>query len=71
MTIKNAQGAKSISKNFENTLQIYAKSFTVLYADHTILLAESNEETFGVKNVSLTHSNSHHWYTATPIIWIL
>ena len=50
LTIKNVQGAKSISKDFENELQIYVKLFTVLYADDTVLLAESSDETFGVKN---------------------
>ena len=49
LTIKNVQGAKSISKDFENELQIYVKLFTVLYTDDTVLLAESSEETFGVK----------------------
>ena len=39
LTIKNVQGVKSISKDFENELQIYAKLFTVLYADDTVLLA--------------------------------
>ena len=50
MTIKNVQGVKSISKDVENELQIYVKLFTVLYADETVLLAESSEETFGVEN---------------------
>ena len=49
LTIKNVQGVKSISKDFENELQIYVKLFTVLYADDTVLFAESSEETFGVK----------------------
>ena len=68
MTIKNVQGAKSISKDFENELQIYVKLFILLYADDRVLLAESSEETFGVMNQSLIHSNSHRWYTVTPII---
>jgi len=46
--IKNVQGAKSISKDFENELQMYVKLFTVLYADDTVLMAESSDETFGV-----------------------
>jgi hypothetical protein len=46
--IKNVQGAKSISEDFESELQIYVKLFTVLYADDTVLIAESSEETFGV-----------------------
>ena len=46
--IKNVQGAKSISEDFESELQIYMKLFTVLYADDTVLIAESSEETFGV-----------------------
>ena len=50
LTIKNVQGVKSISKDVENELQIYVKLFTVLYADETVQLAESSEETFGVKN---------------------
>ena len=50
LTIKNVQGVKSISKDFENELQIHVKLFTVRYADDTVLLAESSEETFGVKN---------------------
>ena len=44
MTNKNAQGVKSISEDFENELQIYVKLFTILYADDTVLLAESAEE---------------------------
>ena len=68
MIIKNVQGAKSISKDFENELQMYVKLFTVLYADDRVLLAESSEEQFGVKNQSLIHSNSHRCYTVTPII---
>ena len=50
LTIKNVQGVKIISKDVENELQIYVKLFTVLYADETVLLAESSEETFGVEN---------------------
>ena len=49
LTIKNVQGAKSISKDFENELQIYVKLFILLYADDTVLLTDSSEETFGVK----------------------
>jgi hypothetical protein len=48
LTIKNLQGAKSISTDFEGELRIDVKLFTVLYADDTVLLAESSEETFGV-----------------------
>jgi hypothetical protein len=44
LTSKNAQGVKGISENFENDLQIYVKLFTILYADDTVLLAESAEE---------------------------
>jgi len=44
LTSKNAQGVKSISEDFENDLQIYVKLFTILYADDTVLLAESVEE---------------------------
>ena len=43
LTRKNAQGVKSISEDFENDLQIYVKLFTILYADDTMLLAESVE----------------------------
>jgi hypothetical protein len=45
LTIKNVQGAKSISKDFENELHIDVKLFTVLYADDTVLLTDSSEET--------------------------
>jgi hypothetical protein len=38
------QGAKSISEDFENDLQIDVKLFTILYADDSVLLAESVEE---------------------------
>ena len=38
------KGLKSISEDFENDLQIYVKLFTILYADDTVLLAESAEE---------------------------
>ena len=41
---------KAFPKDLENELQIYVKLFTVLYADDTVLLAESSEETFGVTN---------------------
>jgi hypothetical protein len=44
LTSKNAQGVKSISEDFENEIQIYVKLFTILYADDTVLLAESAEE---------------------------
>jgi hypothetical protein len=44
LTSKNAQGVKSISEDFEKDLQIYVKLFTILYADDTVLLAESAEE---------------------------
>jgi hypothetical protein len=44
LTSKNAQGVKSISEDFENDLQINVKLFTILYADDTVLLAESAEE---------------------------
>ena len=51
---------KAFPKDFENELQIYVKLFTVLYADDTVLLTECSEDTFGVKNQSLIHSNSHN-----------
>jgi hypothetical protein len=44
VTKKNAQDVKSISEDFENDLEIYVKLFTILYADETVLLAESAEE---------------------------
>jgi hypothetical protein len=44
LTSKNAQWVKSISEEFENDLQMYVKLFTILYADDTVLLAESAEE---------------------------
>ena len=44
LTNKNAQGVKTISEDFENDLQIYVKLFTILYANDTVLLAESAEE---------------------------
>ena len=44
VTKKNAQDVKSISEDFENDLEIYVKLFTILYADDTVLLAESAEE---------------------------
>jgi hypothetical protein len=44
LTSKNAQGVESISKDFENDLQINVKLFTILYADDTVLFAESVEE---------------------------
>jgi hypothetical protein len=50
LTSKNAQEVKSISEDFENDLQIYVKLFTILYADDTVLLAESAEELQSVKD---------------------
>ena len=44
LTSKNAQGVKSISEDFENDLQIDVKLFTILYANDTVLLAESVAE---------------------------
>jgi hypothetical protein len=44
LTSKNAQGIKSISEDFENDLQIDVKLFTILYANDTVLLAESVAE---------------------------
>ena len=44
LTSTNAQGVKSISEDFENDLQIDVKLFTILYADDTVLLAESVAE---------------------------
>jgi hypothetical protein len=44
LTSKNVQGVKSISEDFENDLQIDVKLFTILYADDSVLLAESVEE---------------------------
>ena len=41
---KNAQDVKNISGDFENDLEIYVKLFTIIYADDTVLLAESAEE---------------------------
>ena len=53
MTSKNAQGVKSISEDFENDLQIDVKLFTILYADDTVLLAES---------VAELHSELNYFY---------
>ena len=46
LTIKNAQGVKSISEDFENDLQIYVKLFYHFHAEDTVLLAGSVEELF-------------------------
>jgi len=53
LTSKNAQGVKSISEDFENDLQIDVKLFTILYADDTVLLAES---------VAELHSELNYFY---------
>jgi hypothetical protein len=73
LTIKNVQGVKSISKDFENELQIYIKLLTVLYADDTVLLAESIEETLALKNnphplelTPLVHCNTNQYFS----IWV-
>ena len=53
LTSKNAQGVKSISEDFENDLQIDVKLFTILYANDTVLLAES---------VAELHSELNYFY---------
>ena len=53
LTSTNAQGVKSISEDFENDLQIEVKLFTILYADDTVLLAES---------VAELHSELNYFY---------
>ena len=41
---KDIAGLKSITEELETELEIYVKIFVMLYADHTILLAESAED---------------------------
>jgi predicted HTH domain antitoxin len=41
---KDIVGLKSITDELETELEIYLKIFVMLYADHTILLAESAED---------------------------
>jgi hypothetical protein len=53
LTSKNAQGVKSISEDFENDLQIDVNLFTILYANDTVLLAES---------VAELHSELNYFY---------
>ena len=53
MTSKNAQGIKSIPEDFENDWQIYVKLFIILYAEDTVLLAES---------VAELHSELNYFY---------
>ena len=53
LTSTNAQGVKSISEDFKNDLQIDVKLFTILYADDTVLLAES---------VAELHSELNYFY---------
>ena len=48
LTIKNVQ--KKHFQRLRKRITNYVKLFTVLYADDTVLLTESSEETFGVKN---------------------
>jgi hypothetical protein len=40
----NAKGLKSINTDIEIELSVYLKLFLLLYADDTILLAESRED---------------------------
>lgn len=40
----NAKGLKSIDTDIENELSVYLRLFLLLYADDTILLAESRED---------------------------
>ena len=42
--ISNVQGLPTISEMFENKLNIFFKLFAILYADDTVLVAESPEE---------------------------
>ena len=42
--ISNVQGLPTISELFENKLNIFFKLFAFLYADDTVLVAESPEE---------------------------
>ena len=53
LTSKNSQGVKSISEDFENDLHIDVKLFTILYADDTVLSAES---------VAELHSDLNYFY---------
>jgi hypothetical protein len=41
---KNVTGLESISGDLENQLNIYLKSFIILYADDTIILSESGSD---------------------------
>jgi hypothetical protein len=41
---KDIVGLKSITDELENELEIYLKIFVMLYADDTLLLAESAED---------------------------
>ena len=40
----NAKGFKSINSDIENEWSVYLKKFLLLYADDTILLAESSDD---------------------------
>ena len=48
---ENLPGLKTISEKFEKNLNIYLKLFVLLYADDTVIMAESREDLQAQLNV--------------------
>jgi hypothetical protein len=57
---KDILGLKSITDELETELEIYLKIFVMLYADDTILLAESAED------LQVRHQNYMFFVKITP-----
>jgi pantothenate kinase len=49
---ENLPGLKAISEKIEENLNIYLKLFVLLYADDTVIMAESREDLQAQLNVS-------------------
>lgn len=55
---KNATGLKSITTDFENELNVFVKLFIILYADDTVLVAETADELHSELNYFKEYCNT-------------
>ena len=58
---ENLPGLKTISEKIEENLNIYLKLFVLLYADDTVIMAESREDLQAQLNVLENIAKNGNW----------
>jgi hypothetical protein len=67
----NVTGLLTISQDIENIMNVYMNIFVLLYADDTVLMAETPEIQFGVEDLRFSRSLQYFKCTLSIISQLL